>query len=263
MDHKLYLSDPGIIKKNDKYYSRNNNPITNKEIISRLDLIKVPPAWINVWYASNKKCHIQVHGIDASGKKQYILSEEWIANQKSDKYLRMKSFIKKLKLFKKKIGTVPSNITTKESLMVLLFNLLIDTHIRVGNEIYALKNKTYGLTTLLQKHLVLLSDNNYQLSFTGKSKIDHSIDIPPEYSSIIKKLVLSGSRNSNKPLFYYSGGNTVSSEELNDYLKKNMGSKYTCKDFRTYSANILFIKAFLKNSKKSLTLCSVFSTLFL
>ena len=36
----------------------------------------------------------------------------------------------------------------------------------------------------------------------------------------------------------------------NEYLKKYMGKEYTCKDFRTYSANMLFIKSFLKNSKK-------------
>ena len=31
-----------------------------------------------------------------------------------------------------------------------------------------------------------------------------------------------------------------------------MGKEYTCKDFRTYSANVLFIDSFLKNSKKVL-----------
>ena len=57
----------------------------------------------------------------------------------------------------------------------------------------------------------------------------------------------------NKPLFWYreSGKiNEISSEELNTFLKENMGKDYTCKDFRTYSANILFIKSFLKECKK-------------
>jgi DNA topoisomerase-1 len=248
MNHELYLTDPGIIKKNGKYYSKDGGKeITNQSIILRLDSYKVPPAWKNVWYAFNKKCHIQVHGIDASGKKQYILSNEWINNSKFEKFNRMKSFIKKLMCFKNKIKLASTNfIISKDILIKLLFNLLIDTHIRVGNEKYAQNNKTYGLTTLRQKHLVL-KDNLYYLSFTGKSKINHNIEIPERYNLFFKNLITS---NKNDPLFYYSNFKTISSEELNNYLKEHMGSEYTCKDFRTYSANILFIKAFLKNSKK-------------
>ena len=125
--------------------------------------------------------------------------------------------------------------------------MLIDVHIRVGNEIYAQQNKTYGLTTLRQKHLIS-KDNKYYFSFIGKSSIKHSIDIPSEYLPYLKQLVLS---DRNKPLFWYRVGGTIkeiSSEELNNFLKEQMGNDYTCKDFRTYSANILFIKAFLKNS---------------
>ena len=71
MDHKVYLKDPGIYKNNNKYFfHKNKKEVTNSVELERLNSIKVPPAWISVWYASNKKCHIQVHGIDSSGKKQ-------------------------------------------------------------------------------------------------------------------------------------------------------------------------------------------------
>ena len=165
----------------------------------------------------------------------------------------MKSFIRDLSSFKKKIkinNSLFKGTIDKESLIKLLFNLLISLHIRVGNEIYALKNKTYGLTTLLQKHLTYDSfKNNYKLMFVGKSNIDHIINIPDEYSIIIKNFI---TKNKNDPLFYYHLNNKITgidSEELNNFLKENMGKNYTCKDFRTYSANILFIKAFLKNCK--------------
>jgi len=254
MNHQIYLSDPGIYKKNNKYFfHKNNKNVTDSNTIERLDSIKVPPAWDSVWYSSNKKCHIQVHGIDSSGKKQYLLSEEWINSKRSEKYFRMKIFIRDLSSFKKKIkinnSLFKGNIN-KESLIKLLFNLLISLHIRVGNEIYALKNKTYGLTTLLQKHLIINSSkDNYKLMFVGKSNIEHVINIPEEYSEIIKNFI---TKNKNDPLFYYHLNNkitTIDSEELNNFLKENMGKQYTCKDFRTYSANIFFIKSFLKNAK--------------
>ena len=250
MDHKLYLKDPGISKKgNNFYYNKTNEQVTDPKCLSRLQHFRVPPAWKNVWYSSTPKCHIQVYGTDQSGKRQYIQSEKRISNAKYKKYLRMKMFIKDLGSFKKKITLNNFNCSYR-SVINLLFNLLIDTHLRVGNEKYAESNKTYGLTTLRQKHFT-----GNKFVFVGKSKIKHSLEIPECYLKFLKMLYLP---DPNKPLFWYreNGVNgingeikEISSEELNVFLKENMGNEYTCKDFRTYSANILFIKAFLKNSK--------------
>jgi DNA topoisomerase-1 len=244
MDHKLYLKDPGIYKKGNAWFFNNTNKkVTDLKCITRLQSFRVPPAWKNVWYSSTPRCHIQVYGTDSSGKKQYIQSEKWINNAKYTKYLRMKQFIKDISNFKKKISL--NNFTVcYRGVVNLLFNLLIDTHIRVGNEKYAESNKTYGLTTLRQKHFT-----GNKFVFTGKSGIKHSIEIPNEYLGYLKMLFL---QDRNKPLFWYRDNGEIkeiSSEELNVFLKENMGKDYTCKDFRTYSANILFIKAFLKNCK--------------
>ena len=261
MDHKLYLSDPGIYRKGNKFYfnkksreaalpqgSEKGREVTDQKILQRISKFVVPPAWTNVWYASKPRCHIQVCGIDAGGKKQYILSEQWVKNSKYTKYNRMKSFIRDLANFKKRIK-LKSVILSRETLIHLLFNLLIDIHIRVGNEIYAEQNGSYGLTTLRQKHLKA----NETLQFLGKSNINHKIHIPSEYIPWFNLLKLENAKN--KPLFYYHENNkmvTLSSEELNVYLKTHMGKEYTCKDFRTYSANMLFIKSFIKNSKTNL-----------
>ena len=160
----------------------------------------------------------------------------------------MKSFIKNINSFKRLIVLSRSKFG-RENLIKLLFNLLIDTHLRVGNEKYAEGNSTYGLTTLRQKHLIDHGDH-FSFSFIGKSKIPHTVVVPSEYSYFLRKLILP---NKEKPLFWYTLNNkmkTIDSEELNCYLKDHMGKEYTCKDFRTWSANIVFIKAFLKNSKK-------------
>jgi len=251
MDHKLYLSDPGIYRSGTKFYFRKNNQeVTDQQILNRVSKFVVPPAWKNVWYASKSRCHIQVCGIDNNGKKQYILSEQWVKNSKFTKYNRMKSFIKDLNGFKRRIKLRSVNLS-KESITHLLFNLLIDLHIRVGNEIYAEQNGSYGLTTLRQKHLKI-NGNSFMLQFVGKSNIKHQIEIPPEYHPWFNLL---RSDSKNKPLFFYKvdhAQKTLSSEELNEYLKRFMGKEYTCKDFRTYSANMLFIRSFLKNCKSSL-----------
>ena len=240
MDHKIFLSDPGIFKKGKYFFYHNTKErVTDKNTLIKLNGLRVPPAWTNVWYASNKKCHVQVHGIDIGGKKQYILSELWINSSKAGKFNRMKCFVKDINSFKRKIKLKGNEIITKEILLFLLFNLLIDLHIRVGNEIYAEKNSSYGLTTLRQKHLKKI-ENHYYFIFKGKSKIDHTIKIPLFYNKYFDQL--KNVKNS-KPLFQINGV-LISSEELNMFLKENMGKDYTCKDFRTYSANILFIKSF-------------------
>ena len=104
MDHKLYLSDSGIKKVKDKhyYFNKNNQKVTDPKILNRLNKFRVPPAWVDVWYASKPNCHIQVYGTDTGGKKQYILSEKWINTSKFGKFNRMKTFIKNLNGFKKK-----------------------------------------------------------------------------------------------------------------------------------------------------------------
>jgi len=245
MDHKLYLSDKGIYRVNGVFYFYKTNKIVKDlKITERLKRCAVPPAWTHVWYASNPKCHIQVCGIDQGGKKQYILSDKWIQNSKYEKFNRMKKFIKQIPSFKKLIE-LKRCVITRESLIHLLFNLLIDLHVRVGNEIYAENNSTYGLTTLRQRHLKIFNNGNFQLKFIGKSNIEHCVDIPSQYNQWFIKLKTS---NKNSLLFTYDG-KCITSEDLNEYLKTNMGKEYTCKDFRTYSANMLFINSFLKNCK--------------
>ena len=243
MNHSIYLKDPGIYKNNTFFYTINNKKVSDPITLTRLHKLRVPPAWNSVWYSSNIKSHVQVHGVDQSGKKQYILSEAWTKKSRYKKYIRMKSFMNDLVQFKKRIklhGTDPNY----ENVVRLLFNLLLDTHIRVGNEKYVDSNGSYGLTTLRQKHFV-----NNSFVFTGKSGINHTVVVPKEYLPFLQRLKLS---DRNKCLFLYNElgkMKTIDSEELNGYLKKYMGKEYTCKDFRTYSANMLFIKAFLKNVK--------------
>ena len=243
MNHTSYLRDPGIYKQNNIfYYKKKDQLVTDPKILERVNSFVVPPAWKNVWYASSSRCHIQVHGIDTGGKKQYILSQKWINNAKYSKFQRMKTFMKDIASFKRKIK-LKGVVLTRETLIHLLFNLLMDLHIRVGNEIYV--PNSYGLTTLRQKHLKLVN-GRYQFEFIGKSGIEHTISIPVEYNVWFDRL-RGGSQN--KHLFLFQG-TPIQSEDLNEYLKRYMGKEYTCKDFRTYSANVLFIHSFLKNSKK-------------
>jgi len=231
----------GIYKQGSKfYYYTNNKLVTESSIIERLKQYRVPPAWTAVWYSANPKSHVQVHGVDQGGKKQYILSQDWITRSTNKKYSRLRCFIKDLVAFRRKIRLKQPFEINYSNVICLVFNLLLATHIRVGNEKYV--PHSYGLTTFRQRHFV-----NDQFIFIGKSGIQHTVDVPGVYIPFLRSLKTTGGKND--VLFWYQRGKAITSSDLNDYLKQHMGKQYTCKDFRTYSANILFIKAFLKNTK--------------
>jgi DNA topoisomerase-1 len=244
-----YLKDKGIYRdKNKYYYHRSKGVVSDAATLERVDNIYVPPAWKSVWYASSPRSHIQCHGIDESGKKQYILSEAHIQKSKTEKYKRMKQFMNDLSRFKRHIR-LNEFVSTKEHVLHLLFWLLMETHIRVGNEMYV--PESYGLTTMRQHHLKQRGET-FTFDFVGKSGVIHKVPIPKRFNQHMSQLQRRTEPNTH--LFWYrSNGSrkSISSDELNEYLKQHMGEKYTCKDFRTYSANVLFIKAFLKNSPQS------------
>jgi DNA topoisomerase-1 len=214
---------------------------------NNLNNLRIPPSWVNVKYYKNS--HIKATGINSKGKKQYILDQDYIINQKKEKFNRMKLFINKIHNFTKKINNITLSLD-KENITNLLFNLLLDTHIRVGNEIYSSSNKTYGLTTLRKRHFILKNEK-YYFKFTGKSNIKHCIPVPEKYYKILIKLKnnTNNTNNTNNLFYYYENSRyyNITSDILNHYLKINMGQEFTCKDFRTYSANFLFVDYFLKN----------------
>ena len=105
MNHSIYLKDPGIYKKGNVFYDNTGKRVTDSKTLLRVESFRVPPAWKSVWYASNPKCHVQVHGIDQGGKKQYILSEKWVNNARYKKYTRMKSFMKDIQKASQQFST--------------------------------------------------------------------------------------------------------------------------------------------------------------
>jgi DNA topoisomerase-1 len=123
--------------------------------------------------------------------------------------------------------------------LALVVQLLEKTLIRVGNDEYARENQSFGLTTLRDGH-VNVSGPRVRFSFRGKSGIEHDIDL------IDRRLarVIKACRDiPGYDLFqYYDDDGTrhsISSEDVNAYLKDITGEDYTSKDFRTWTGTVL------------------------
>jgi DNA topoisomerase-1 len=241
-----YVSDevPGITRKPAKngfrYFDADGKPIRDEDTLARIKSLAIPPAWTDVWICPRENGHIQATGRDARKRKQYRYHPRWRSVRDEVKYGRMLSFGKALPMIRKKVGkalTLPG--LPREKVLATVVYLLQATMMRIGNEEYARHNKSFGLTTLRDRH-VRIDGSEVEFHFRGKSGVRHSIKVDdPRLARIIKR-----SRDlPGQELFQYIDDDgeqrTVGSTDVNEYLREITGEDYTAKDFRTWSGTIL------------------------
>lgn len=229
------------------YLDLNGKQITDKEIIERIESLGIPPAYIDVWICPDAKGHIQATGKDDRGRKQYRYHSAWQEAAKATKFHRMMAFGEALPKIRRQVGAdlnLPG--APREKILAALVTLLEKTLIRVGNEEYAKENKSYGLTTMKNKH-VEVNDNEITFAFKGKSNQFHEISLrDKKLAKIVAKLQdLPG-----QDLFQYVDDNDnlheIHSDDVNAYLQEITGQDFTAKDFRTWRGTVLAALALQK-----------------
>ncbi len=240
------------VKKNNeiKYtYYLDGKLISEPNILERIRRLHIPPNWKNVLINTDETDYLQVTGFDDK-KIQYIYHPLWNELTRIEKYNRLATFVKKLPRFLKKINynidimyklcTCEKNmeklLLSAENIYSLIFRILFLTNLRIGNQNYADENGTYGLTTLLKKH-VKISGDKINLSFIGKKKVQQNISFEDKKTAVILRYLID-----KKKLEERVFDKDIDSRELNQYLHANMGECFTSKDFRTYGSNRLFLQ---------------------
>ena len=217
------------------YIDINGSRIKDKLEIKRINSLAIPPAWTNVWICSHKNGHIQATGRDARLRKQYRYHPLWRENRDESKYQHMISFGKALPVIRQAVNqalALPG--LPQEKVLATIINLMQLTMIRIGNDTYAKQNKSYGLTTLRNKH-IQVDGSEMRFQFRGKSGVEHNITVSDrKLARLIKKIRdLPG-----QELFQYIDENgkrqAISSSEVNGYIRKVTGENFTAKDFRTW-----------------------------
>ncbi|GGC05211.1 hypothetical protein GCM10011494_24750 [Novosphingobium endophyticum] len=222
------------------YIDAKGSRIEDPGEIERLDKIGLPPAYTDAWFAADCNAHIQATGIDARGRKQYIYHADFIARRNARKFNACATFGQLLPRIRARVEKdLAGRILSRDRAVASIVKLLDSGQIRVGNESYARNNRSFGATTLRQRH-ARLEGNRLALRFRAKSGRLCTLNVTDRGLIRFVKQVqdLPGQH-----LFQYRAEDgefhPVSSTEVNAYIHETMGDDYTAKDFRTWAASAL------------------------
>ncbi|MDP9253517.1 MAG: DNA topoisomerase IB [Verrucomicrobiota bacterium] len=241
-----YVSDdqPGYTRKPKRadfeYFDTDGKPIRDETRLLRIRRLAIPPAYKDVWVCPSANGHIQATARDARGRKQYRYHERWREARNENKYDRMLFFGQALPKIRRQVNKdMGLRDLPRNKVLATVVHLLGRTFIRIGNEEYARENKSFGLTTMQNRH-VDVTGAKLSFSFRGKSGVHHDIDVNDRrLANIIRKLQdLPG-----QDIFQYEDETdevqNVTSQDVNGYLHEITGEEFTAKDFRTWAGTVL------------------------
>jgi len=241
-----YVTDgkPGIRREKDgdgfRYLDAKGEPVEDEATLKRIKALVIPPAWQEVWICAQANGHLQATGRDARGRKQYRYHAKWRNVRDEVKYERMINFGKALPQIRAEVDRalkLPG--LPREKVLATIVYLLEATMMRVGNEEYARTNKSFGITTLRNRH-VKVDGSDVEFRFRGKSGVYHKIHV---HDRRLARIIRSSRDLPGQELFQYvdEDGDThsIDSSDVNDYLRTIGGEDYTAKDFRTWSGTVL------------------------
>jgi DNA topoisomerase IB len=214
--------------------------VDDSETLGRIAALAIPPAWKEVWVCGDPRGHLQATGMDAAGRKQYLYHERWRARRDQQKFDEMLEFARTLPRMRRRVArALGGQQLDRERVLACAVRLLDIGFFRVGGEEYADSNGSYGLTTILKRH-VSFDGDAVVFDYPGKSgqrRVQAITD--PATSAIMRALKR---RRSGERLLAYRVGREwreLGADELNDHLKQLLGGDFSAKDFRTWNATVL------------------------
>jgi DNA topoisomerase I len=239
--------DPGIRRRRSgrgfSYRGPSGRPIRSRETLERIRGLAIPPAWTDVWICPFPTGHLQATGRDARGRKQYRYHARFRRRREAAKYERLLAFAKVLPAIRKRVDRdLAKPQMSREKVVAAVVRLLELTLIRVGNDEYARLNRSFGLTTLRNRHAAVRG-SSVRFRFRGKSGQQHEVSLRDRrLAAVVRRCRdLPG-----QELFQYVDDDgvvvDVRSDDVNDYLR-DIAPDITAKDFRTWAGTVLAYRA--------------------
>jgi DNA topoisomerase-1 len=223
-----------------RYYDARGNRIRDPAKLERIELLRIPPAWRDVWISPRSNAKLQATGIDAGGRRQYLYHAEFRRRQEDEKFDKLVRFAEKLPGLR---ATMAEHMAladlTPERVCAIAVSLINLGWFRVGSEEYARKYRSFGITTLRKSH-VKIRGSRITFAFPGKRRIwVRTALVDAELASALRELqTLHGGGR----LFRYrvDGELTnLTARRLNEYIQVCMDEEFSAKDFRTWGGTLM------------------------
>lgn len=240
------------------YISANGRRIGSKRILSRIEDLVIPPAWSDVWIASQPGAHIQATGVDEAGRTQYLYHPKWREMRDGEKFTRSLAFAEKLTTIRRAITRDLKQTKDERSRALAAAVRLIDkAGLRVGGQEYAEENGSFGASTLQRRHVEVEGDVLH-LQFKGKSAGEWDLVLDDQQLVEFFNSIPKSPRSSPAICYPIRTGRRkdwhgVSAADINSYLGDIAGHGYTAKDFRTWQGTVVAARSLAHAFKTGLT----------
>ena len=234
--------EPGIARKKSGlgfFYRDSQGRSVNDATRARIRALVIPPAWTDVWIAAEARAHLQATGRDARGRKQYRYHARWSAVRDAAKYDRIGDFGRALPSIRRRIAAdLRARPLSRAWVLATVARLLESSAIRIGNCEYRRANGSYGLTTLLNRH-VEVEGSKVTLSFRAKSGVEQVVELA---DAVLARRVCRCQALAGRALFQYVDERgrirPIRSDDVNAYLREAAGADVTAKEFRTWAGTL-------------------------
>lgn len=241
----VYLSDdePGIRRRGSGrgfyYVAPDGKTVRDAPTLDRIRALAIPPAWTDVWIATDPRGHLQATGRDQKGRKQYRYHARWSEARGETKYERLAEIARLLPALRARVeADMGRPAPSRPRVLATVVRMLEATLVRIGNEKYAAANDSYGLTTLRDEH-VEISGVELRLEFRGKSGKTWSLSMKDRR---IARTVRTCQELPGQHLFQYVERGerfAITSTEVNAYIREAAGAEVSAKDIRTWAGTVL------------------------
>lgn len=221
-------------------YPDTNETVREERVLSRIESLKVPPAWQEARIARSPSAKVQAVGYDSAGRLQYVYNPKYREHKEREKFERVLRFADALPTMRKKTNDhLRRKDLDREKVLAAMTRLMNAAYFRVGDERYAKHNKTYGIATLRRKHLHIEGDA-MTFQYNGKwAQAHRKVVIDRRLREVVEQCVELPGYEVFKYLDEEGEVRDVKSRDLNAYVKEVVGDEFTPKDFRTWAGTLI------------------------
>jgi DNA topoisomerase I len=223
-----------------RYEDSKGRRITDEDQLVRIDSLRIPPAWKDVWISPHPGAKLQATGVDAAGRRQYLYHPAFRAKQEQAKYDKLVRFAERLPDLRAAMAEhLDAEQLTWEWTSALAVRLINLGWFRVGSERYTKRHRTFGITTLNKNH-VTVRGSRIVFRYRGKHRVlAHTALVDTDLAESMRALLkFEGGRR----LFRYQVDEEIfdlNARKLNEYIQEHMGEEFTAKDFRTWGGTLI------------------------